>query len=307
MIAETLRRGLDALPALPTGRRRGRRARVRRRLSTRTRLFIAAILLGLAALLGGGWLWLQDSSLVAVTRVRVSGLGGTDATQIRSALVTAARGMTTLDVRLGALRAAVSPYPVVKDLRVSTQFPHGMRIKVIEQVPVAVVALGSRPVPVAADGTILHDLAVSGSLPQLSVRAAPGGNQITEGSALAQLQALAAAPQAFLGKISNVSSNYWHGIVVQLRQGPTLYLGDDRQLAAKWRAISAVLAAHQSEGAGYIDVSDPQRPAAGVGGSATAAAISSGAVSATITGTTGTSGSATSPVTTGTANGTTGG
>jgi cell division protein FtsQ len=280
MIVEALRRGLDALPGLPTLRRRAPRSRTRRRLSARTRVLIAAVVVGVVALLGGGWLWLQDSSLVAVRRVQVTGLGGTDGQQIRTALVTAARGMTTLDVRLGALRAAVSPYPIVKDLHVSTQFPHGMRIEVVEQVPVAVVTLGSRPVPVAADGTILHDMTVSGSLPQLSVRATPGGSRITEGWALMQLQALAAAPRAFLAKISDVSSNYWHGIVVQLRQGPSLYLGNGRQLVAKWRAVAAVLAARQSTGAGYIDVSDPQRPAAGAGGAATAAAITSGATSA---------------------------
>ncbi len=66
--------------------------------------------------------------------------------------------MTTLDVQVSHLRTAVSPYPVVKGLQVSTQFPHGMRIEVIEQVPVAMVDVGGRSTPVAGDGTLLTDV-----------------------------------------------------------------------------------------------------------------------------------------------------
>ena len=84
----------------------------------RVRLRVKLIAAGLAALvlLGGGWVWLRDSSLVAVRRVTVTGVSGPDAGQIRSVLVLAARNMTTLDVRLGPLHTAVAPYPVVKDL-----------------------------------------------------------------------------------------------------------------------------------------------------------------------------------------------
>ena len=66
--------------------------------------------------------------------------------------------MTTLDVHLGQLRTAVAPYPVVKDLRVSTQFPHGMRIQVIEQLPVGALIAGGETVAASADGTLLHDV-----------------------------------------------------------------------------------------------------------------------------------------------------
>ena len=49
---------------------------------------------------------------------------------------------------------------VVKDLEVSTQFPHGMRIRVIERPPVATVSVAGRTIAVASDGTLLHDLTV---------------------------------------------------------------------------------------------------------------------------------------------------
>ncbi len=51
---------------------------------------------------------------------------GANAAQIRHALRASARTMTTLDVRTDQLRMAVSPYPIVKRLEVSTHFPHGL-------------------------------------------------------------------------------------------------------------------------------------------------------------------------------------
>jgi hypothetical protein len=53
--------------------------------------------------------------------------------------------------------------------------------------------------------------------------------------------------------------------VAQLRNGPSIYFGDANQLAAKWSAAVAVLADSGSAEAVYIDVTDPQRPAAGAG------------------------------------------
>jgi cell division protein FtsQ len=142
----------------------------RRRMPLRVRLILAAV--ALLALLGGGWLWLRDSSLVTVRKVTISGVYGPEAAQIRSALILSARNMTTLDVRVGQLRTAIGPYPVVKDLRVSTQFPHGLRIRVIEQLPVGALTAGGRPVAVSGDGTLLENVA-TGSLPEIPMRLLP--------------------------------------------------------------------------------------------------------------------------------------
>ena len=81
-------------------------------------------------LLLGSWLWLRHSSLVAVRHVSVTGLQGPGAPAVEAALVGAARRMSTLDVHPGALRAAVAPFPIVRDLQVSAAFPHGLRIRV---------------------------------------------------------------------------------------------------------------------------------------------------------------------------------
>ncbi len=276
----TLKAGWER-PAVSASPRRVRSTATRSRTHGQARLVLAVGVI--IAILFGGWAWVRTSSLVAVRTVRVTGVAGPDAAQIRAALTVAARGMTTLDVRTDTLRQAVSPFSIVKALTVSGRLPHELRIQVSEQVPVAAVTIADQTVPVAADGTLLRDLTAGASLPQLTVKAAPGGERIAESSALEQLSVLGSAPYALLAKIASVQSDYWHGVVVQLRQGPALYFGDPSQLRMKWQTALGVLATPASAGAAYIDVSDPRRPAAGTSAAA-AAAYDASAASATTAG-----------------------
>ena len=237
----------------------------------RLRVWLALGAVVVVALLGGAWLWVRDSSLVAVERVTVTGVAGPDAGQIRSALGVAARNMTTLDVNLSQLRTAVAPYPVVRDLRVSTQFPHGMRIRVVELLPVGALAAGGETVAASGDGTLLHDVP-PGSLPTVPLASFPGGSRVTDQNALNALALLADAPPRLEPRISQATTSPPHGLVVQLRSGPVIYFGPPEGFVAKWAAAAAVLAAPGSADASYIDVSDPARPAAGVSSQALSAA-----------------------------------
>lgn len=267
-------RGLSPFSIRRAARRR-RRGRIKARLP-RLSLKVVLAVVFVMALLGGGWIWVRQSSLVAVNRVSVAGASGPDAAQIRSALISAARDMTTLNVQMRHLRTAVSPYPIVKGLQVSTQFPHGMRIRVIEHVPVAVVQVDGRRTPVAGDGTLLRDVTTNAALPSIGLSVAPGGTHVT-GMAGTEVRMLAAAPFQLLTKVQLASSDSTHGLVVQLRNGPRVYFGGANRLAAKWDAVAAVLTASSSAGAAYIDVSDPARPVAGIGtdGGPTATSASS--------------------------------
>src|SRR5262245_18007643 len=85
-----------------------RYVRVRKRL----RIALIAALIA-TPLLGGGWLWLRDSSLVAVEHVRVSGVHGPKAQAVKAALTSTAQRMSTLDFSTAKLRASVAAYPVV--------------------------------------------------------------------------------------------------------------------------------------------------------------------------------------------------
>jgi cell division protein FtsQ len=282
---------------------------LRLRLPGRRVRLALAVLAAVAGVLAAAWLWVRDSSLVAVERVSVSGQSGPDAAAIRSALISAARSMTTLDIQMSRLHTAVSPFPEVKDVRVATEFPHGMRIRVIEQLPVAVVEVDGRRVAVAGDGTILHNFATSATLPSIQLSVPPGGPRVTEPTAMKAVTLLAAAPYRMLAKISEVAAVAPHGLVAQLRNGPSIYFGDNSQLGAKWTAAVAVLADSGSAGASYIDVTDPARPAAGAGGGGAAGAAggvggagsaATGAAQTTTAGTAGTSTTAASTAATAT-------
>jgi cell division protein FtsQ len=210
---------------------------------------------------------------VAVQQVTVTGASGPDAGAIRSALVASGRSMTTLDVQTNRLYGAVSAYPVVRSLRVSTQFPHGMRIRVIEELPVAVVTVAGRRIAVAADGTLIHDLASVPQLPTIELAVPPGGPRLTDDRSRQALAAARTAPRPLLSRITLISVVQGRGLVARLRSGPLVYLGDDNELPAKWSAVVAVLDDPGSAGASYIDATDPRRPAAG----AASATASSGA------------------------------
>jgi cell division protein FtsQ len=235
-----------------------------------------------AGLLFGAWLWLRDSSLVAVDQVTISGESGADAAAIREALRSAARNMTTLDVQMSQLRTAVAPFPEVKRLRVRTVFPHRMVIEVVEERPVGVVEVAGRGVPVAGDGTLLRSVTVGAGLPVIPLNVAPVGRRLADQKAEHAVAVLAAAPYQLLPRISQVTTAAGHGLVADLRSGPSLYFGDATNLRAKWAAAIAVLADSGSVGASYIDVTDPSRPAAGAGSAAstTATAPSTGLTSA---------------------------
>ena len=255
-IAMRLRRGRAGFRR---GGSRTRAGRVARR--------VAAVIGLLGALAAGGWIWLRDSSLASVDQVQIVGAGGPQGTQIRSALELAARNMTTLDVHLSALRSAVAPYPSVARIRVSTSFPHTMRIVVHERRAVAVLKAAGTSVMVADDGTVLRDQTVDASLPTIVLRSVPSGSRV-RGVALSEVRLLSVAPAALSARVSQVSSDSVHGLIAQLRNGPRIYFGDGGVLSAKWSSAGAVLAQPDSAGAQYIDVTVPARPAAGVGNDA---------------------------------------
>jgi len=134
-------------------------------------------------LLGAGWLWLRDSSLVAVRQVRVTGLTGPDAPRVRAALQDAALDMTTLHVRSKQLTTAVEPYPAIEKVEAHADFPHKLRIVVHEHAAVGAIAAGSQRVAVAADGTLLRDTTTRG-LPVIAIPVSPGGDRLTDRAAL---------------------------------------------------------------------------------------------------------------------------
>jgi cell division protein FtsQ len=223
---------------------------------------VAVWALAVLALLVAGLMWLRDSPLVAVQKVTVVGLTGPEAPRVTRQLEAAARDMTTMHVRGDQLRSVVAPYPVVKDLRVSTSFPHGLEITVVENTPVAAIVVDGAKTPVAADGLILRG-ADQRDLPVVPLAVVPGGSHVIDATARHAISALAAAPAALRARVLRASTTRDGGLTLQLRNGPDLRFGAADRLAAKWAAATAVLASGGSAGATYLDLRYPERPAAG--------------------------------------------
>jgi cell division protein FtsQ len=237
-------------------------------LPRRPRLWLVLALLALPAL-GGSWMWLRDSSLVSVEHVHIRGVRGTQRRAIRLALEEAARHMSTLDVKVGALRAAVAPFPVVRDVKVASGFPHTLRITVIEQPPVAALAVGATKTAAAADGVVLGSGLLKPSLPLVAGASSDpiGTGRVKSPATLAALSALGVAPPALVGWVARVFTGK-EGLTVAMRNGLLLYFGDASRAHAKWLSAARVLADPSSQGAWYIDVRLPERPAAGLSGGA---------------------------------------
>jgi cell division septal protein FtsQ len=253
-------------------RRKGRRGGMARAYARRAlgrlssnRLALRTTIVALLALplLGGSWLWLRGSSLVAVEHVHISGVHGLEAIEIRAALEDSARRMTTMDFNAGALRSALASYAIVAGVQVRTSFPHTVSISVSERPPVAVLVSAGQRTAVAADGTVLGPALSSSSLPSVrgSVELA-SGSHLSEPAALAAVTVLGAAPAPLARFVTRVYEGP-EGLTVAMRSGLLVYFGNDTRPHAKWLSLARVLVSPGSTGALYIDVRLPERPAAG--------------------------------------------
>jgi cell division protein FtsQ len=233
-------------------------------IPARTRRRVLALTVVAAALFALYMLVLRDIGLVAVDRVQVTGLTGSDAARASAALEQAAKRSTTLHVDHGALLAARERFPSIRAIRVQTDFPHGMHVTVIEQRPAAMLVMGSRRIPVAGDGSILSALPVTDPLPVVKV--APGAipsKRLTPSGTLEAVRVVGGAPALLTPRLSKVARDAKKGWIVQVTDGPQLIFGSATRLADKWAAAVRVLADRDAAGADYIDVRIPDRPAAG--------------------------------------------
>jgi cell division protein FtsQ len=223
-------------------------------------LMVFAACLVLAALY---LFWFRDSSFVRVEKVTITGLTTQDEGKVRSALTSVGRSMTTLHVDRGALDQVVEGYPVVRSLRVSPDFPHTLRIRVIEYRAAAMAVTDDGRVPVASDGTVLRGLPISGSLPTVHADGGIDGSTLGDREAIRAARVAGAAPEVLQRRILEVRKHGSKGLVATLKDGPDLIFGEATRLRAKWIAAARVLASPAAAGATYLDLRLPGRPAAG--------------------------------------------
>jgi cell division protein FtsQ len=221
------------------------------------------VLVVVIALGVGGWVWLRESSLVEVREVQITGVSASEGDDVKQALDSAAREMTTLNVREDALRHAVGRYASVGDLKVTTDFPHRLMIEVIEREPVAALAgNGSRRVPVTGSGVLLRGVTAGRDLPSIVLEQSPAGPRVTDRRLLRALAVAGAAPDELLRRTERLELGA-RGVVAKMDKGPDLIFGTDDEVRAKWVAAARVLAETSASGATYLDLRIPGRVAAG--------------------------------------------
>ena len=232
-------------------------------LTPRLRRRLVALVVVALMLAAGYHFWLRDSSFLAVDDVKVTGLTTDDSERVRNALRAAGHTMTTLHVDRDVLEEAVVHYPVVRELQISPEFPHGLTIHVIEHHAAALLELGDKRVPVAGDGTILRGLPVEGRLPSIDAGKGAGGDRLTDADALGAARLAGAAPGPLRKRVESITARADDGLVATLSDGPELIFGDSSRARSKWIAAARVLADPEAEGATYIDLRKQDRPAAG--------------------------------------------
>jgi cell division protein FtsQ len=157
----------------------------------------------------------------------------------------------------------VADEPTVHSLSVQAEFPHGLKIEIVENRPVALLVSPGRSVAVAPDGTVLAGSKMPSGLPTVRVAALPPGARVAERSTRDRVAVAGAAPPRLLARVTAISLQHGRGAVAQLQHGPVIIFGRPVELARKWAAAAAVLAQHSSIGATYIDIRMPERPVAG--------------------------------------------
>jgi cell division protein FtsQ len=226
-----------------------------------------SILIGLAllALALGAYAGARETSVFAVRTVEVR--GGTPAirAQVRAALAPDL-GKSLLRVDGGDVERRLASIPDVHSFRYDRAFPHTLSLVIRPERPVLVVRSGEDAFLVAASGRVLRPLAHPrrSSLPRFWMKkdvVVRTGQQLP-GRAVAAPVALAALQGTPLPggvKLVRVGSDE---LTLVLGGGVEVRLGDPADLRLKLAIARRILRSTgaAATGAGYLDVSVPERP-----------------------------------------------
>lgn len=233
------------------------------------RLFRAA-LLGVCTLLAVASLYVvaRETSVFAIRTVRIDGAPEALEQRIRAQL-SALRGASLVALDSDELSATLRRLPSVREVEVDRAFPHTLQLIVHEEEELAVVRAGSQAWLVSRSGRIVSELVPGGwlRLPRIwlatSTVLEPGA-WLTAAQGQAELGALAHVHR--LGLRPLAARKAGEDLIVVLRGGGEIHLGDGHRFGQKLSVLRQLLATLSSADRGamsYIDVSLPERPVVG--------------------------------------------
>lgn len=212
----------------------------------------------------------RGTSMFALTTVDVAGASPEVAAQVRSALHSYA-GRSLVAVDADEVQQRVNGLPTVRASAVDRAFPHTLRIRVVPELPVAVLRRGADAWLVSARGRVIGPsvLGTHRTLPRVWL---PQRTEIEIGSLLADepgglaARSLAAfVGSGFTNRIAFVKALAGQ-ITLGLRGGLEIRLGAPVDLRLKMaiaHGIVPTLALPAAGGADYLDLAVPERPVAG--------------------------------------------
>jgi cell division septal protein FtsQ len=231
-----------------------------------------SLVVGLALVLVAAGLYglARETSMFAVDTIRVEGGGPAVAAEVQRELHRY-EGRSLMTVDASSVEQRVDGLPVVRSATVDRAFPHTLRIRVVAELPVAVLRRGLDSFLVSARGRVIApvDRATHRSLPRIWL---PASTDIELGSflgggdgGLAARSLAAFVGSGFPGQVTFVKALDGQ-ITLGLRGGLEINLGapvDLRLKIAIAHGIVPSLARPSAGGPTYLDLSVPERPVAG--------------------------------------------
>jgi cell division septal protein FtsQ len=231
-----------------------------------------SLLVGVAlAAIGGGLYGLaRETSMFAVRAIEVEGASPALAAQVRATLdMYVGRSLVRVDG--AAVEQRVDGLAAVRTSTVDRSFPHALRVRVVPELPVAVLRRGADAWLVSARGRVIGTIVrnTHRTLPRIWL---PSRTELEVGALLSDEPGGLAARSlaAFVGsgltdRIAFVRAVDGQ-ITLGLRSGLEVRLGapvDLRLKIAIARGILPMLAVPAAGGATYLDLAVPERPVAG--------------------------------------------
>jgi len=212
----------------------------------------------------------RESGMFAVDTIQVEGASPALAEQVRQELHRYdGRSLVTVDA--GAVAERVDGLPTVRRSAVDRAFPHTLRIRVVPEVPVAVLRRGADSWLVSERGRVIAPVGLGAhrALPRIWV---PSRTEIDVGTllsdepgALAARSLAALVGSGFPNRVAfvraldgQITLGLWGGL--EIRLGVPV---DLRLKIAIARAILPNLALPAMGGPDYLDIAVPERPVAG--------------------------------------------
>jgi cell division protein FtsQ len=220
--------------------------------------------LGLAAVTALLYLGARETSVFAVRTISVEGVSPKLARKVERALQPL-EGESLLKVSSGDVSRLATALPQVAGVSYDRAFPNTLRVRVVPEVPLAVLRRGAGAWLVSQDGRAIARLSLGADreLPRIwlprTVDVTLGGT-LAPGSGADQIAALVPAQEAGLHGIVSVAIDRAGQITYVLRSGVQVRVGTATQLPLKLTIARRILAA--TPVAGYLDVSVPERPVA---------------------------------------------